>query len=289
MHPHKDTTPLSTPTVCFQAFIPRDRMFEDPELREMYEEGEVRAIMGPDRYVIAWSQPSLNAYYVGVMDTKGRESVSRHAYNEIRSRKYVNDGLTKFGSKVQKLIRAVEHWSPWRIAVGRSNIDWVSTSGKVILLGDAAHAMTPDAAQGLSQGLEDAEAISCLLARCDDVFEATKAYETIRKPRATRMQDFATANASTFALEDGEAQRARDNRLRALGRTSRPDGSFEHVEADENASFVDPGFRKWIAHYSVEHEIEKLLQQTEWKQVLTSCRGGAARDGRYLPIPLDSI
>ena len=289
MYPKRDTAPLSMPTVCFQAFIPRDRMFEDPELREMYEEGEVRAIMGPEKYVMAWSQPSLNAYYVGVMDAKGRESVSRQAYNESRSHKYVNDSLTNFGSKVQKLIRAVEHWSPWRIAVARPGIDWVSASGKVILLGDAAHSMTPDAAQGLSQGLEDAEAISCLLARCDDVFEATKAYETIRKPRATRMQDFATANAQIFALEDGEAQRARDNRLRALGQTSSPDGSFEHVEADENASFVDPAFRKWIAHYSVEDEVEKLLRQTEWMQVLISCRDGAARDGRYVPIPLDTI
>ena len=259
MSPNVDTAPLPTSTVCFQTFVPKERMIEDLELREMYEDGEIRAIMGPNIYLMCWSQPSHDGYYVGVMDTPDAQRVSHNAAERLN---YVNDSLANFGSKVRKLASAVEHWSSWLIAEVRPGIDWVSASGKVILLGDAAHGMRPDAAQGLSQGLEDAEAISCLLARCDDVAQATRAYEIIRKPRATRMQAFATANAPIFALEDGGAQRARDDRLRALKRSSSPDGSFDHVEADENASFVDPAFRKWIARYSVEDEIAKLLRQT---------------------------
>jgi 2-polyprenyl-6-methoxyphenol hydroxylase-like FAD-dependent oxidoreductase len=44
------------------------------------------------------------------------------------------------------------------------------------------------------------------------VFEAAPLarYETLRKPRATRIQDGSRQNATTYHLPDGEAQRRRD-------------------------------------------------------------------------------
>jgi 2-polyprenyl-6-methoxyphenol hydroxylase-like FAD-dependent oxidoreductase len=55
--------------------------------------------------------------------------------------------------------------------------------GRVVLLGDAAHAMTPGVGQGAAQAIEDAIVLSAELARADDIASALGAYESIRRPR----------------------------------------------------------------------------------------------------------
>jgi 2-polyprenyl-6-methoxyphenol hydroxylase-like FAD-dependent oxidoreductase len=56
-------------------------------------------------------------------------------------------------------------------------------NGRVVLLGDAAHAMTPGVGQGAAQAIEDAIVVSAELARADDIASALDAYESIRRPR----------------------------------------------------------------------------------------------------------
>jgi 2-polyprenyl-6-methoxyphenol hydroxylase-like FAD-dependent oxidoreductase len=56
--------------------------------------------------------------------------------------------------------------------------------GRVVLLGDAAHAMTPNLGQGGAQAIEDAYALAEELARWTDPQQAIRAYEKRRLPRA---------------------------------------------------------------------------------------------------------
>ena len=89
--------------------------------------------------------------------------------------------------------------------------------GRLVLLGDAAHAMLPFMAQGACQAIEDA----AVLARCltsatrDEVPEALARYEAIRAPRATEVQRASRENATLYHLPDGPAQEARDARYAA--------------------------------------------------------------------------
>jgi len=55
--------------------------------------------------------------------------------------------------------------------------------GRVVLLGDAAHAMTPNTGQGAGMALEDAWVLARELARAPTVAQALQTYETIRVPR----------------------------------------------------------------------------------------------------------
>ncbi|WP_261399498.1 FAD-dependent monooxygenase [Streptomyces misionensis] len=58
--------------------------------------------------------------------------------------------------------------------------------GRCVLLGDAAHAMTPNLGQGANQALEDAVTLAALLAAHPDTDCALARYDRERRPR-TRM------------------------------------------------------------------------------------------------------
>src|SRR5207244_10484757 len=62
------------------------------------------------------------------------------------------------------------------------------TSGRITLLGDAAHPMMPTLAQGAAITLEDAYALARNLSRHDDLAAALTAYEAERRPRASKVQ-----------------------------------------------------------------------------------------------------
>jgi 2-polyprenyl-6-methoxyphenol hydroxylase-like FAD-dependent oxidoreductase len=55
--------------------------------------------------------------------------------------------------------------------------------GRVALVGDAAHAMTPNLGQGACQALEDAVVLAALLDSHDRVDDALAAYDAVRRPR----------------------------------------------------------------------------------------------------------
>lgn len=58
---------------------------------------------------------------------------------------------------------------------------------QVCLVGDAAHATTPNLGQGACQAIEDAYVLGRLLAKEHDIQTAFRQYEAIRKPKALRV------------------------------------------------------------------------------------------------------
>jgi 2-polyprenyl-6-methoxyphenol hydroxylase-like FAD-dependent oxidoreductase len=56
--------------------------------------------------------------------------------------------------------------------------------GRLVLIGDAAHASTPGVGQGAAQAIEDAVVLSDRLGHCDELPTALAEYEAIRRPRA---------------------------------------------------------------------------------------------------------
>ena len=57
------------------------------------------------------------------------------------------------------------------------------TAGRVALLGDAAHPMTPDLGQGACQGIEDAVVLAACMSTVDDPLSALAKYESLRLRR----------------------------------------------------------------------------------------------------------
>jgi salicylate hydroxylase len=83
------------------------------------------------------------------------------------------------------MFRHVEHVFKWGIYDREPLPQW--TSGRVTLLGDAAHPTMPTLAQGANMAIEDGYVLSRALAQYEDVDAALAAYVAARQPRTARV------------------------------------------------------------------------------------------------------
>jgi salicylate hydroxylase len=120
-----------------------------------------------------------------------------------------------FNDTVLEMLGAVQDTGRWALFDREPLRQW--STGRVTLLGDAAHPMLPHAGQGSNQAVEDAAVLAHFLGRPDlKVGEALAAYETVRKPRARQLQLGSRGNAKCFQVPDGPEAQARNERLANL-------------------------------------------------------------------------
>jgi salicylate hydroxylase/6-hydroxynicotinate 3-monooxygenase len=118
-----------------------------------------------------------------------RESWS--AKGDVKELRMAYEG---FHPDVRNMLEACPDCHKWAILEREPLPRW--SDGRVVLLGDACHAMTPYMAQGGATAIEDA----AILARCldevdgDDFERALRRYEAHRKPRTSRIQAISSAN-----------------------------------------------------------------------------------------------
>ena len=120
------------------------------------------------------------------------------------------------------LIAAATQWRAWPLYT-RPPLPRFA-GGRVALIGDAAHPMTPFLAQGAAQAIEDAEALARRLCEDSDIERALSAYSADRVERAARIQREALAQGRLFHL-DGPLAVARDLSIAALG----PEGLLKRL------------------------------------------------------------
>jgi 2-polyprenyl-6-methoxyphenol hydroxylase-like FAD-dependent oxidoreductase len=89
--------------------------------------------------------------------------------------------------------------------------------GRVTLLGDAAHAMTTNLAQGACQTVEDAVVLARCLAADRDVERALRAYEARRIPRTADLVKRSRSAGQIFASENRLVYAVRTRFLRLGG------------------------------------------------------------------------
>jgi salicylate hydroxylase len=87
----------------------------------------------------------------------------------------------------KSLLERAEVWRGWSLYRLDGLERW--SAGPLTLLGDAAHPVLPYLAQGAALAIEDALALGdCLASAPDDPTQAFQRYETLRRPRAMRVQ-----------------------------------------------------------------------------------------------------
>ncbi|MCH9808012.1 MAG: FAD-dependent monooxygenase [Alphaproteobacteria bacterium] len=130
-------------------------------------------------------------------------------WNTRVSETWVRIAVENFPTAVRNLIAATNDWRKWALYQLPPLENWVS--GRVALLGDAAHPVLPFLAQGAVLALEDAEILARCLSGCrpETVPAALRNYQQARMTRAQRVQQASRQNGEIYHL-DGPMRRARN-------------------------------------------------------------------------------
>jgi salicylate hydroxylase len=163
---------------------------------------------------IQWVGPGchLLAYYI-----RGRRLVN--IVTQEDTDKWVEEGWSTRGDpdemrssfpnpepRLAKLLSLVTECSKWGLFTRPLTQNW--GRGRIQLIGDAAHAMLPNAGQGACQAFEDAYILARWLEACGDPAEAFTNFRRIRVPRVHGVQRLSFSNARFKHMRDAAAQKA---------------------------------------------------------------------------------
>jgi salicylate hydroxylase len=202
----------------FSGLIAWRGTLDTSQLPREYASCRVQLWMGPEAHLVAY--PISGARKINVVavvpGTWNRPGWS--APGEVCE---IKNAFASSGwpGNARMIIGAVDDWRKWALFTLPDGGEW--TDGAVALLGDAAHAMLPFAAQGAGMAIEDA----AVLARClgERVAEsgagipaALKSYAQLRRSRVARVQRAARQSGRIYHLP-GPAAYARDLAIKAMG------------------------------------------------------------------------
>jgi len=159
------------------------------------------------------------------------------SWSAIGDRDELAASFAGWDSRVVELLDKVETCFWWGLYDRRPLAKW--TNGRLLLLGDAAHAMLPHLGQGANQGIEDGVALAIFLEgrSADEVSGILPQFEKFRRERTDVVQ-----------------AEARRNGLRYDSRS----GSLEERDKEIASSAI---FRKWLYDYDVEKAATAYLSQ----------------------------
>jgi salicylate hydroxylase len=107
--------------------------------------------------------------------------------------------------RLEKLLGLVTECSKWGLFTRPLTQNW--GRGRIQLIGDAAHAMLPNAGQGACQAFEDSYVLARWLDACRDPAEAFANFRRIRIPRVHGVQRLSLSNARFKHMRDAGAQK----------------------------------------------------------------------------------
>ena len=150
---------------------------------------------GKDRHiVIYYVTAARDEIYFTTSQPEKADWMTRESWSTKGDLSELRAAFLHFHSDVQAVLAAAPEVHKWGIYERDPLPSW--SKGRVTLLGDACHPMTPYMASGAAMALEDAVGLSRCLA--DEDFEtieaALRTYEAIRKPRASAVQAGSSAN-----------------------------------------------------------------------------------------------
>ena len=201
-------TPRFTGCIAYRGLVPAER------LAHLGLEVTSNNWMGPGGHFVHYYV--AGGRLMNFVAVREEDSWTRESWVD---RGDVADALRLFEgwhAQVRAIIGAAPETFKWGLFDRAPLVPW--STGRITLLGDSCHAMLPFMAQGAVQSIEDGAALtSCLLQAEGDVPGALVRYETLRRPRATRLQEMSRHNKTRFHMHDGPDQQQRDAQLATSG------------------------------------------------------------------------
>jgi salicylate hydroxylase len=188
------------------------------QLPREYTARRVQLWMGPGAHLVAY--PISGARQINVVvivpGTWNRPGWSAPGDGLELTRAF---DTSRWPATARMMLGAVDDWRKWALFTVPDGTEW--TRGTIALLGDAAHAMLPFAAQGAGMAIEDAAVLAKVMgdARPETAAQVTaalKRYARQRRARVARMQRNARKQGHIYHYA-GPLALARDLTIKALG------------------------------------------------------------------------
>jgi salicylate hydroxylase/6-hydroxynicotinate 3-monooxygenase len=150
---------------------------------------------GEDRHIVIYytTKDRSELYFVtSVAEPAGW--VTKESWSATGDVHELRAAYAGFHPEVRMVLDACPSCHKWAILEREPLPTW--SQGRVVLIGDACHPMTPYMAQGAATSIEDAAVLArCLKdARVDGIEAAFKRFEAHRKPRTSKIQAISSAN-----------------------------------------------------------------------------------------------
>ncbi len=192
------TRPRFTGHVAWRGLVPSGRL--DPALVPR----ETTVFAGPGRHLVAY--PLRGGSIVNIVAIEERADWAEEGWTHPDDPASPARAFAGWCDEAEALVAALPETFLWGLFDHPALPCW--TRGRLALLGDACHPMLPFLAQGATMAIEDAWVLAALLDATPDIDRALRAYETRRKPRATRVQREAVRSGRIYHLRGPAASLA---------------------------------------------------------------------------------
>ncbi|MEI2300316.1 FAD-dependent monooxygenase [Ensifer sp. MJa1] len=180
----------------------------------LFKPDQVTAFLGPRAHLVAYPLREVSGFnLVAIIEGSQTDSVWVGKDSEER-RQDCQTAFAGWNAGIRALIEKAASPTYWPLCTVDDGA-W-QDGKKIALIGDAAHAMTPFAAQGAAMAIEDAFALSECLSNGISVPDALKTYEAIRRPRIARVRRRAAFNHFAYHAR-GPVRIGRDIVLKLKG------------------------------------------------------------------------
>lgn len=264
---------------AYRCTVPKSAMIGNPLLQPLLNIPNESAFTVPGRYVLTWPLPPNRPFDV-VLSVVEPGDVPLGKWGYAVDPKQPISQFQDFCPQIKELLSHIDSAVKWTLGELPPLETCKSDNGRVVLIGDAWHAMLPHSASGGNSAIEDAVSLAeCLQWAWDrsqssdidlykTVAQSTSVFETVRKPRVERMQT-ASHEGYTFLSAGGEDKIQRDNMLAAVKPYFDAELALSEEErlakpptpADMNCRFGMEPYSQWLYRYDAVHVTKQHLSQ----------------------------
>lgn len=258
----ENVEPQDSSNCAYRATVPRDLLLGDPVTAHLMSDINANCWIGHQRHIMSYPIRNGSMYNL-VMSHPGQAAVGR--WNEPGKLDEMRQHYHNFDPTITRVLEKVSSCLKWKLADLPPLPRWVGAGGRVVLIGDAAHAMVPYLAQGAATSIEDGAALAECLDRATDanmIPSVLAAFEGIRKPRCEIIQAGSRANGDIWHMADGPEQEERDRQMSGEGPDApKTNGAVNgvtkgvHKAAQNPNRWSDKSFQPWLFGYDTVKEV----------------------------------
>ena len=186
-----DDRPTFTGTVAWRTVVPSSRLGADVPAPTAC------VWMGPGRHCVTYRvRKGELVNFVGVVECVDWPTKASESWSERGTAQHAKDDFENWHPAITRILEEADEIYLWPLYDREPVKTWVD--GRVALLGDAAHPMSPFLAQGAAMAVEDAWVVAKMLSESADINDRLQAYQEQRYPRTSKAQADSTSNGQLF-------------------------------------------------------------------------------------------